>query len=786
MLIAAQGFDGIFKGIGDAADGIAGAFALLVGIAMVVAFVVMVIVIVICAVSAISVLVHGVVTGTRLVKQRYREKGPSIASPLLTLPGLVAPAVALVFMLKHGVQAEGGIPLALFLLSMAILLFVWFAPWAQHVRAISQDRNVSVGVALRQVVHQNRLRFLMTINLPVLLVSWVTAAISNWTGIPLLLFLLSVGVLLFVWFAWWAQEVRAIRQDRNASISVALGQVIYRNKGRFVMTIVVSLLLVGWLTAAKLESVAREQEAQAQARERKAGSVKREHNIVIAIKNEDRDSARLPADWGQLVAAEFTTVRTITLSGPGVTSAVVADLQTLPELEELSLVSAELDDQVMPYLAKIKTLKRLTIEGNITDRGLQALQQMPQLTDLDVSQTAGTDKGMQYLSGLVQLQSLAVPAGVTARGLAHLRNLQLKSLTFPLAARTDIGLEHYLAACEPRTKLDLSDWKGLHGPGLIHLQAWPTLSRLTLNMGDVGMPHVGQLSSLEYLELSSSGVTDAAVEHLSRLRNLKTLTVSRTSITTHGAAELGQALTGCAIKGVRSLKPRPSRIDRETYQARFPALEFDGVRSYLAVPSFKYDGSHSLTVEAWVWCEEQRWPNRKRQPVGTILGNTESAGFSLALDEKQHLVCWFRGVRKYVTPQSDSPLPIRQWCHVAFVYDGQTVTVFVNGFLQRKIATVSGRHRSSRRHLMIGAEPNQSNHPSEHFSGAIREVRLSRTVRYRENFTPAERFQADSETLALYHLDVVEGNTTPDASGQGHPARLHGAKWLDAKAVDTP
>jgi len=210
MLIAEQGFDLIFKPLGDAAEAIADGFALLFFLASLAAFVVMVIVIVVGAASAISLLVHGVVTGKRLVRQRYREKGPTITSPLLTLPGLVTPAVALVFMLKHGVLAEGWLPLVLFLLSMAILLFVWFAPWAQHVRAISQDRNVSVGVALRQVAYQNRLRFLMTINLPVLLVSWVTAAISNWTGIPLLLFLLSVGVLLFVWFAPWAQHVPAL------------------------------------------------------------------------------------------------------------------------------------------------------------------------------------------------------------------------------------------------------------------------------------------------------------------------------------------------------------------------------------------------------------------------------------------------------------------------------------------------------------------------------------------------------------------------------------------------
>ena len=118
--------------------------------------------------SVISLLVHGVVTGTRLVKQRYREKGPTMASFLLTLPGLVAAVVALVIMFSGGIGAP--LLVEVFLLSVAILLFVWLAPWSQHIRAISQDRNVSVGVALRQVVNQNRLRFLMTIGASVLLV----------------------------------------------------------------------------------------------------------------------------------------------------------------------------------------------------------------------------------------------------------------------------------------------------------------------------------------------------------------------------------------------------------------------------------------------------------------------------------------------------------------------------------------------------------------------------------------------------------------------------------------
>ena len=102
-------------------------------------------------------------TGTRLAKQRYREKGPTLETPLLTLPGLVTPAVTLVVMLYHGVRAKDGIPLVVFLLSMGVLLFVWFAPWAQHVRAISQDRNVSISVVLGQAIYRNKVGFLMTI-----------------------------------------------------------------------------------------------------------------------------------------------------------------------------------------------------------------------------------------------------------------------------------------------------------------------------------------------------------------------------------------------------------------------------------------------------------------------------------------------------------------------------------------------------------------------------------------------------------------------------------------------
>lgn len=129
-------------------------------------------------------------------------------------------------------------------------------------------------------------------------------------------------------------------------------------------------------------------------------------------------------------------------------------------------------------------------------------------------------------------------------------------------------------------------------------------------------------------------------------------------------------------------------------------------------------------------------------------------------------------------------IPVRAWSHVAFVYDGNAVTLFVNGMQQNQPTGVRREHHASRKLFMMGADPSYTNKATNIFAGVIREVRLSRTVRYDQSFIPIERFQSDAETIALYHMDAMVGDTVEDATGNGHTASINGATWLAVQSGD--
>jgi len=316
-----------------------------------------------------------------------------------------------------------------------------------------------------------------------------------------------LGVVVGIVFAAWYQRrrIRQLGEEKANGILFLFGLLVSSVFiGVMGSVSVTSLVYIAW---EKMEPPPLEQQLKSSL------EIDKSDNIIAIKLDTEYLSWNDLRSWGKLVSEEVRTVRKIELLGDKVTNEMFVHFENLPELEELYIHSSTVTDEVMLYLVKIKTLKRLTIEGNISDEGFKGFQQLGQLTDLDVSKTVGTDVGMQHLRSLTNLSSLAVPQRVTGRGLVHLQDMQLKSLILPAAAKTDIGLEHYVAACKPQSELDLTTWEGVQGPGLMFLREWLPLNKLTLKIENGALLYLGQLAGIVELSISESNVSDAANCH---------------------------------------------------------------------------------------------------------------------------------------------------------------------------------------------------------------------------------------------------------------------------------
>lgn len=175
----------------------------------------------------------------------------------------------------------------------------------------------------------------------------------------------------------------------------------------------------------------------------------------------------------------------------------------------------------------------------------------------------------------------------------------------------------------------------------------------------------------------------------------------------------------------------------------------------------------ALTVEAWI-------RNDDRAGRRTIVSKAQSSEFGLwCNDGKPHFSV--RLGKAYVSATAPSELGGEaQWHHVAGVFDGQELRLYVDGTL---VATKKGEGaRATNAHpLYVGANPTGKGEPESFFAGALDEVRISTVARYTgAKIEPSLRHAADADTALLLHFDVDAGPWTPDASPHAAHARRLG------------
>lgn len=220
------------------------------------------------------------------------------------------------------------------------------------------------------------------------------------------------------------------------------------------------------------------------------------------------------------------------------------------------------------------------------------------------------------------------------------------------------------------------------------------------------------------------------------------------------------------------------------------ALEFDGKSSAVELAELKYDGTHPFTLEAYI--RPLKREDEQKIDVALMMGNTN---FRVAVLQenglKRFLITSAIKEGKHIRLFSPHFENLTTAQHVAVVYDGTTIHLYLNGnettypvevnddqnnYTPLK-ETITLEQVYSNAIFQIGRTTSspKSNHS---FRGIIDEVRLSSVVRYTSDFIPEKRLKSDEHTMGLYHFDENGSKILKDASGHGRDGRIVKARWV--------
>jgi hypothetical protein len=192
---------------------------------------------------------------------------------------------------------------------------------------------------------------------------------------------------------------------------------------------------------------------------------------------------------------------------------------------------------------------------------------------------------------------------------------------------------------------------------------------------------------------------------------------------------------------VRASMPVPSVPTEEM------VLALDGA-SAVTIPSEEVAlPQGAFTVEAWIRAEA--FDGR----TGLIC-KTQASDYGIFVNNGIPSFTVFLG-DDYVPVRARKAIPVGQWTHVAGVFDGAEVRLYVDG--QRVAAKPgSGDRKTNALPLILGADTTKNGAPVSFFKGQIDAVRLGTGAKYSgEQFKPVRRVAADDGTLLMSNFDAM-------------------------------
>lgn len=204
--------------------------------------------------------------------------------------------------------------------------------------------------------------------------------------------------------------------------------------------------------------------------------------------------------------------------------------------------------------------------------------------------------------------------------------------------------------------------------------------------------------------------------------------------------------------------PEPSTPEGEI------VLAVNGVDGYLQLrPDQIAVPEGPMTLECWMRAD--RFADR----VGLVT-KTEGSEYGIFVNKGRPAFSIHLDGRYVEASGHDADLKTGRWHHVAGVFDGREVRLYVNGQLV-DAKPGAGKRTLNALPLIIGGDVNGSGGMTSPFAGQIDGLRLSKVARYAgEHFTPARRPASDADAVLLLNFDGQVGAWVFDESGRkAHP-----------------
>jgi Concanavalin A-like lectin/glucanases superfamily len=123
---------------------------------------------------------------------------------------------------------------------------------------------------------------------------------------------------------------------------------------------------------------------------------------------------------------------------------------------------------------------------------------------------------------------------------------------------------------------------------------------------------------------------------------------------------------------------------------------------------------------------------------------------------------------------------LHQWQHVAGVWDGKELRIYLNGQLQDTRSGVDYCSALSMAPIFLGADPDNLDFgdvAQGYLQGRLRVARISRSAEYTDSFPRPEQLEKTPGTIGLYDFTRDTGRYAIDRSGHGNHGIIIGAKY---------